>query len=106
MITVLARFEMLKGKEDAALDAMRKMADDVKAQEPGCLMYSVTRGQVNPLEVYIYEAYADQPAFEAHRKTQHMRDLQATFDEALDRGSFNVEILNVVAGFIRPEAAG
>lgn len=104
MITVLARFEMQKGKEMQATEAVTKMAAAVKANEPGCVMYSVTRGQVNAQEIYVFESYADQSAFDAHRKTDHMRELQAAFDECLDRSSFNVELLNQVAGFIRPEA--
>ncbi len=105
MVTVLARFEMQKGKEMQAVEAVTKMAEAVKAEEPGCMIYAVSRGQVNPQEIYVYEAYADAAAFDAHRKTPHMRELQAAFDECLDRASFNVELLNTVAGFVRPEAA-
>lgn len=105
MVTVLARFEIQEGKEMEALKAVREMADAVKANEPGCLVYTVNRGQVNPQEIYIYEVYTDQGAFDAHRRTDHMRDLQSAFDEYLDRSSFNVEMLHQEAGFIRPEAA-
>jgi quinol monooxygenase YgiN len=104
MIIVLARFEMQKGKENVALQAINSMAEDVREKEPGCLIYAVARGQVNPQEIYIYEVYADDGAFQAHRHTSHMRELQAAFDEALNRASFNVEILNSVVGFVRPEA--
>jgi quinol monooxygenase YgiN len=105
MITVLARFEMQKGKEDVALQALSKMADEVKAHEPNCLVYAVTRGQVNLQEVYIYEVYADEDAFRDHRRTDHMRELQAALDESLDRSSFNVEILEHIGGFVRHSAA-
>lgn len=105
MITVLARFEMQKGKEEMALQALARMGDAVKADEPGCLIYSVTRGQVNLQEIYVYELYRDRDAFDSHRKTAHMRDMQAAFDDCLDRSSFNVEMLDQMAGFIRPEAA-
>lgn len=104
MITLLARFEMQPGKELAALDALRKMSDAVKEGEPGCLLYSVTRGQVNAQELYVYEVYADQMSLDSHRKTDHMRDLQAAFEECLNRSSFNVELLLSVAGFARDGA--
>ena len=104
MITVLSRFEMQKGKEDMALQAVNRMGEAVKAEEPGCLVFSVTRGQVNHQEIYIYEVYRDKEAFELHRKTPHQRELQAAFDDCLDRASFNIEILDQVAGFIRQEA--
>lgn len=105
MITVLARFEMQKGKEIQAVEAIKKMAQAVHDEEPGCLIYTVTRGQVNPQEIYVYEVYADDAAFQAHRKTPHLRELQKVFDETLDRSSFNVEVLNLVAGFIRHQVA-
>ncbi|HEY8768393.1 MAG TPA: antibiotic biosynthesis monooxygenase, partial [Dehalococcoidia bacterium] len=72
-----------------------------KASEPGCLMYAITRGQVNAQEVYGYEIYSDQAAFDAHRKTDHMLEFRKTFDECMNRGAFNVEVLDEVAGFVR-----
>jgi quinol monooxygenase YgiN len=101
MITQLNRFEAQKDKQLEAYAALKRMAEAVKANEPGCLMYAVTRGQVNPLEIYVYEIYKDQSAFEAHRRTDHLRALQSSFDNFLDRTSFNVEVLDEVAGFMR-----
>jgi quinol monooxygenase YgiN len=105
MITVLARFEMQKGKEDVALQALANMVSEVKVHEPECLVYAVTRGQVNLQEVYVYEVYANEGAFRDHRKTEHMRELQAALDESLDRSSFNVEVLEHIGGFVRQSAA-
>lgn len=101
MITLLARFEMLKGKETQACQAFKTMAEAVKASEPGCLMYAITRGQVNAQEIYVYEIYKDQAAADEHRKTVHMTDFRKAVDEYLDRGAFNLEMLDEVAGFIR-----
>jgi autoinducer 2-degrading protein len=69
MITVLARFKMQPGKESEALETLRDMATAVEASEPGALVYAMHRGQVDPLEIYTYEVYADHAAFAAHRKT-------------------------------------
>ncbi len=101
MITVLARFEMLEGKEIDALEAIGKMVAAVKANEPGCLVYTASRGQVNARELYFFEIYESQEAFEAHRKTDHMREMQAAMDGLIDNSSFNVESLHQVGGFIR-----
>lgn len=76
MITLLARFEMLKGKETQACQAFKTMTEAVKANEPGCLMYAVTRGQVNAQEIYVYEVYKDQAAADEHGKTVHMTDFR------------------------------
>lgn len=101
LITQLARYEMVKGKEIEASRAFETMARAVKANETGCLMYAVTRGQVNAQEIYIYEVYQDQAAFDAHRKTDHMQAFRKETESVLDRGAFNVEVLDEVAGFIR-----
>jgi len=101
MITQLARFEAQKGKELEAYAALTQMAKAVKDNEPGCIMYAVTRGQVNAQEIYVYEIYRDQEASQAHRRTDHLRELQSKFDQFLNRAAFNVEILDEVAGFIR-----
>jgi quinol monooxygenase YgiN len=101
MITQLSRFETQKGKEMQAHEALKKMAAAVKASEPGCLMYAVTRGQVNHQEIYVYEIYLDQASFDAHRRTDHLRDLQKSYDQFLDRSAFNIEMLDEVAGFVR-----
>lgn len=104
MITVLARFEMLEGKENAALAAIQKMAKAVEENEPGALVYHFYRGKVNPREVYVFEVYRDQEAFDLHRRTPHMVEMQAAFVENMDRGSFNVEMLEPIAGFLgRPD---
>jgi quinol monooxygenase YgiN len=101
MISVLARYEIHKGNELEAVAAVTKMTEAVKAEEPGCLLFVVTRGQVNPQEIYIFEGYSDQGAFDAHRKTPQMREWQAALDKYLDRSSFNVELLDTVARFIQ-----
>ena len=101
MISQLVRFEALKDKETEAYAALHRMAEAVKANEPGCIMYAVTRGQVNPQEIYVYEIYENQAAFDAHRRTDHIRELQGSFDKFLNRTAFNVEILDEVGGFIR-----
>lgn len=103
LISQLTRVQAQKGKEHDAYAAYIKMARAVSANEPGCLMYAVTRGQMNAQEIYIYEIYRNQAAFDDHRRTDHLKELQAAFDGFLDRASFNVEILDEVVGFVREE---
>lgn len=105
LISQLTRVEAEEDKQTLAYDAYRKMAQAVGANEPGCLMYAVTRGQVNPREIYIYEIYENQAAFDAHGRTDHLRELQASFGGFLDRSSFNIELLDEVGGFIRADIA-
>jgi quinol monooxygenase YgiN len=101
MITVVARFEMLEGKEIEVMEAVRKMAGVVKANEPGCLVYTASRGNVNPREIYFFEIYEDDKAFQDHARTDHMREMQASMSGNIDSSSFNIESLSQVGGFIR-----
>lgn len=102
MVTVIARFKMQPDKVDEALKTLGTMAAAVEANEPGALAYVMHRSQVDPLEVYVYEMYADHAAFDAHRKTPHMEEMQAKFSHLMDPASFNVELLDRLAGFVRP----
>lgn len=101
MITVVSRFRMQPGKESEAEKALTEMAAAVEANEPGALVYLFNRSQKDPSEVIVFEAYADHAAFDAHRKTPHMEELQAKFSHLMDPASFNVELLERFAGFVR-----
>ena len=103
MITVLARFEMLEGKEIEVVEAIRKMASAVKANEPGCLVYTASRGKVNGSELYFFEIYENEKAFQDHAQTDHMQEMRAAMNGCIDNSSFNVESLDQVGGFIRHE---
>jgi quinol monooxygenase YgiN len=101
MVTVIVRFRVVEGKEEEALAAMSKMADAVLANEPGVLAYTFNRGRVDPREYYIYELYDSEESFAEHNKTEHMKELQVAFASVMDRATFNVEMLEQVAGFVR-----
>lgn len=100
MLTQIVRFQVQEGKELDAVNAMEKMADAVVANEPGVLAYTFNRGKVNPREFYIYELYENDEALAEHNKTDHVRELQIAFASFIDRSTFNVEMLQQVAGFV------
>jgi quinol monooxygenase YgiN len=101
MITVIARLQILPGKENLALPALQDMAHAVQTREPGCLMYHVTRSLVNVSEIYVYELYEDENALAEHSKSEHMTKFRAGLDEWGDRAHFNVETMDGIAGFAR-----
>jgi quinol monooxygenase YgiN len=101
MITVLARFQVLPGKENIAVPSLHAMAAAVEANEPGCLMYHVTRSLVDVDEIYVYEIYDNEASLRTHSETSHMREFRAAMDQWSDRSAFNVETLDETAGFIR-----
>ncbi|HUF54378.1 MAG TPA: putative quinol monooxygenase [Dehalococcoidia bacterium] len=101
MITVLARIEIFEGKEIDAVAEFKKMVEGVHQNEPGCLIYAVSRGNANTREFYVFEVYRDRESYDAHRKTDHMRTFQRAMDDYMDNSSFNVESLRQIAGFTR-----
>jgi quinol monooxygenase YgiN len=105
VITILARFQVLPNQENIALASLKAMAAAVEANEPGCLMYHVTRSLTDVDEVYVYEIYDNEGSLRAHSETPHMREFRAAMDQWSDRAAFNVETLGETAGFVRANAS-
>ncbi len=75
MIVLVAYYHGLPDSGDAIEENLRKMAVEVKAAEPGCLLYHACRSQENSDFFLLYEHYADQAALEAHRTTPHFQSI-------------------------------
>lgn len=104
MITILARFVVPEERIQQALADLQQMARAVEANEPGALAYVAHRCVENPNELIVFELYEDEPAFEAHRRTPHMEELQAALGAIIDSASFRIERLQRVSGFVRSTA--
>jgi (4S)-4-hydroxy-5-phosphonooxypentane-2,3-dione isomerase len=63
MVKLVAR----AGRKQELLDFLRWDAEVATAQEPGTLRFDVWERDDEPDAVYLYEAYVDQAAFEAHK---------------------------------------
>ncbi len=101
MVTVIFRAKMKEGKENEALEWLKKMVGAVEADEAGALAYIGHRSQDDPSEIVFFEIYADDAAFEAHRTTPHMAEMGAGFVDLFDASTLKVERLDRVAGFAR-----
>ena len=101
MVTIIARFTMQEGKEEKALEELRKMAEAVQANEPGTLAYLFLRSPDNLSEIIFFESYADDAAFQAHMQTPHMGAFRSAFGEAFDGSKTKFERLERVSGFSR-----
>lgn len=55
--------------------ALREMAEAVRADEPACLLYRVARSVEDPGVFVLYEEYRDGAALLAHRDTPHFQRL-------------------------------
>jgi len=71
--TLLARYRAKPGIGDAVAQALERMADAVRRDEPACLVYRVSRSIDDPDVFVLYEEYVDEAALLAHRETPHFR---------------------------------
>ncbi len=100
MITVIARLKCQAGKEAEAAAACSEMVKGVETNEPGALAYVCHQSKKDPAEIVFFEVYADDAAFAAHRKTEHMMKLTKAFP-TLFAGPPDVQFYDRVQGFTR-----
>jgi quinol monooxygenase YgiN len=78
MIAVVVSFSLHPGTQDHFLPLMHENAKTSLRDEPGCHQFDVATDPERPEEVFLYELYVDEAAFQAHLKTPHF----ASFDAA------------------------
>lgn len=101
MRTILARIRILPGKEAQAEEAIRTMAAAVEGNEPGARSYTFYRNRKDPLDIVVFEQYADDQAAAAHAASEHMGQFRAHFGSLFDPAAVKIETLEEVAGFAR-----
>jgi len=106
VIVITARFRVLDGKENEALEAMRAMVQKVRDGEPGCLAYVCHRSFAEPAEIVWYEAYEDEAALGAHGGSEHMQAFRQRLPEVVDLTQIKLERLERLDGFVRESLVG
>jgi quinol monooxygenase YgiN len=48
-----------------------QLREEMRAHEPGCLLYSLLRSRTDPRDYIVHEQYADQAALDAHQKSSY-----------------------------------
>ena len=71
-LTVVAKLRAAPGKGDALAALLVEQCGVVRATEPGCLAYRLHRAIDDPDHFVFYEAYVDDAAFDAHRRSPHL----------------------------------
>jgi autoinducer 2-degrading protein len=93
VLTVVAKVRAAKDKGDALAALLSEQATVVRSAEPGCLVYRVHRSTKDPELFLFYEMYADDAAFDFHRKASHLAAYrQRRENEGLTDGPAEVEI--------------
>jgi len=72
-VCAILRAEAKPGRSEDFAALMSDLAHSVRAEEPGCESYIVTRAMGSPAHFAIHARFADWDAFEAHPDTPHMR---------------------------------
>ena len=92
VLTVVAKVRAAKGKGDALAALLKEQAAAVRKAEPGCLVYRPHRSPKDPELFLFYEQYADQAAFDLHRKGPHLAAFRERREkEGLTEGAVEVE---------------
>jgi len=97
-LTVVAKVRAAKGKGDALATLLAEQVGVVRKSEPGCIAYRVHRSTKDPDVFLFYETYADDAAFDAHRKAPHLAEYRKRREEAgLVEGAVEVDIFRAFA---------
>jgi predicted enzyme related to lactoylglutathione lyase/quinol monooxygenase YgiN len=118
-VHLISRWILLKGREKEGIAALKKLASEVLAQEPGTLIYRVHTPIMDdaalvslptsvPQEVVFYEAYSNAQAFDDHvngpRFTKFVQDHGKLFlapSDSPGKPFIRVQFLELQTGFIR-----
>ena len=78
MLVVTVDFVVAPGFIDAFRAEMLSNARASRLHEPGCRRFDVAFSDEDRSKVFLYELYDDRAAFEAHQKTEHFRQFDAS----------------------------
>ncbi|HPA39079.1 MAG TPA: putative quinol monooxygenase, partial [Phenylobacterium sp.] len=71
------------------------LAAQVKANEPGCVAYQLTKSRTDPQTYKVLELYADQAALAAHGQTEYFKAAQPKMGPCMG-GRPEIEVLDGV----------
>ncbi len=83
MLGVVATLKIKAGQEAQFEAVAKELAGKVNANEPGCLLYVLHKGE-EPQTYVFMERYKDQEAVEAHRASAHYKELGRKMGEYMD----------------------
>ncbi len=73
MISVVVNVEVNEGKEEAFESVMRSLVEKTRANESGCMLYALHRGE-KPRSYVVIECYESREAFQAHSDSPHFKE--------------------------------
>ena len=95
MIGVVATVRVNEGKAEIFEEVFRETMAAVRAEEPGTLVYQLTRSRTDPNVYKMLEFYQDQAALDLHVKNNAARAVFARLEGCL-AGRPDIEYLDAV----------
>lgn len=80
MLVVVVFLEALAGRQDELSDALRRHAKTSLEREPGCQRYDISTDPLEGAAFLLYQVYADEAAYLAHRELPHYADFRDLTD--------------------------
>ena len=74
MIGLIVHLPVAEGKQAEFEDVAKGLMAKVKANEPGCLVYSLFKVKGSETDYYFQEQYVDRAALDAHGKTPYFQE--------------------------------
>lgn len=97
MFGLMVRFTCNDESAAAGFDALvARTGEQIRANEPGTVIYTVHRVDGRPLERIFYELYRDKDAFETHESQDYVKVFLAERNQYL--ASTEVDRLDLVSG--------
>jgi quinol monooxygenase YgiN len=81
--SVVATIQAKAGREAEFKATALQLIAAVRANEPGCLLYTLNQGDAPGTFVFM-ERYADEDALKAHRATEHFKTLGRAMGAYMD----------------------
>lgn len=95
MIGVVATLKVQDGKGDEFEAVFKDLMAQVKANEPGCLVYQLTKSRTEPGTYKVLEIYANEDALKAHGQTEYFKAAGPKMGPCL-AGRPEIEMLDAV----------
>jgi quinol monooxygenase YgiN len=95
MICLVAVLKVKAELQEKVAQASVKMAEAVRLQEKGCLMYEPYIPVDGAAEIVFIEKYTGLEALEEHRRTPHYKEFARSIQDSLE-GPPEVKVLNPV----------
>jgi quinol monooxygenase YgiN len=95
MIGIVATLKIQDGKADEFEAVFAELSAKVRANEPGNLMYQLTRSRTEAGTYKVLELYKDEAALNTHRGADYFRELGAKMGPCM-AGRPDVELLDAV----------